>query len=130
MVSEDSLANIKDCFREIPLLGYWAAIQATYNNMGFSDPMSDSQLIGEYSYISEQMHKFVSKKYTEIMRYQDNLEAMIDCVDEIIDRLEDTSNDRRTLVYYMLRDDWLAQLRNVILWELEDNEMRDEVDNA
>lgn len=128
MVTEDSLANIKDCFREIPLLGYWPAIQATYKSMGFSDPMSDSQVIDEYSYISEQMHKFVSKKYTEIMKYQDDLEAMVDYVNEIISRLDETSKDRKMLVYYMLRDDWLIQLRNAIWYELDEFDM--EVDNA
>lgn len=114
------IQEIESCFTEIPLLGYWAAIKQTYENMGFNDPMTDTQIIEEYSYISEQMHKFISKKRSEIMQYDDNLERMLDVVNDIISKVDETSKDRKTLIYYMLRDDWLAQLRNII-WYTMDN---------
>ena len=126
MASPDDIANIRNCFQEIPLLGYWSVIRQIYDNMGFTDPMTDSQRIEEYSYISEQMHKFVSKKYNEIMQYEDDLVTMSEKVSDILDKVEENSRDRKTLVYYMLRDDWLIQLYNVILTTIDDLQVEEE----
>lgn len=126
MASNDDITDIRNCFQEIPLLGYWAAIKQTYMNMGFTDPMTDSQKIDEYAYISEQMHKFVSKKYNEIMQYEDDLNAMAEKVEDILERVEENSRDRKTLVYYMLRDDWLIQLHNIILLTIDDLRVEEE----
>ena len=109
---------IDSCFEEIPLLGYWDSIKFTYENMGFTDPMTDSQRIEEYSYISEQLHKFITKKHSELMKYRDALPNMYDAVGDVIKNLSETSKDRKMLVYYMLRDNWLIQLRNAIYYTM------------
>ena len=126
MAYKDEISDIRECFREVPLLGYWQGIKRVYELMGFNDPMTDSQLIDEYSYISEQMRKFVSKKYNEVMQYEDDLAAMSEKVEEIIGKVDESSKERKMLVYYMLRDDWLVQLYNIILMTMDDLQVEEE----
>lgn len=120
------LEAIDNCFADVPLLGYWDSIKLTYESMGFTDPMTDSQRIEEYSYISEQLHKFIAKKHTELMKYRDSLQDMYDAVGYIIEGLAETSKDRKMLVYYMLRDSWLIGLRNTIWYTMMTPKEEDE----
>ena len=120
------MSVIDNCFAEVPLLGYWDSIKQTYEGMGFTDPMTDSQRIEEYSYISEQLHKFIAKKHTELMRYREALPNMYDAVEDVIQNLSETSKDRKMLVYYMLRDSWLIQLKNAIYYTMMTPEEEDE----
>lgn len=122
-------ARIEPYFEYIPLLGYWNDIKSTYAFMGFNDAMTDSDKIVEYSYISEQMHNLVSRTKKKISEDKDNLAYIKTVIEEKIDSLPDTADERKTLVFYFMRDQWLRSLYsevNQCIYALENNEPLDE----
>lgn len=127
MDTEEILETIKAEFRTPDLMTYWPELLRRYKEMGFTDPLTDAQRIDEFIYIVEQIRKFVFTKEKTILSYSHDLNKMLDVVDDLIAKSKEKSPERKTLVYYAIRDEWLLHLRNTISIGIEyQKELNDE----
>ena len=116
---EDILDLIRDEFKTPDLLAYWPELLRRYKEMGFSDPLTDEQRIKEFTYIVQQVRKYVFSNQKIILSHLYDLPRMLAVVDDLIEKRTETSDERKKLVYYAVRDEWLAHLRSQILWAIE-----------
>ena len=117
----DYMELIQTEFQTPDLMGQWQDLLRRYREMGFTDPLTDSQRIEEFTYIVEQVRKYIFSKEKSILSYSHDLNKMLAFVDELISKAPEKSLERKTLVYYALRDEWLVHLRNDI-WEAINNQ--------
>jgi hypothetical protein len=121
-----NISIIEEMFEPPSFIAYWHEIKSVYESMGFSDDLSDSQRIEEYSYIAEQVNKFVSSKKTQVLRHGDNLDRIEAEVEAIAAKLTDKASTRKQLVYIALRDSWVIQLHSNVQYlqqqRIEDDE--------
>lgn len=116
---DECLDTIKDEFRTPDLLDCWSILLQKYETMGFTDQLTDAQRIEEFSYIVDQYRKFIGAKEKPILSYSYDLNKMLYYVEELIEKTKDKSNERKVLVYYVLRNEWLIHLRNLIYTAIE-----------
>ena len=113
-MQDGSLAQIEDHFDVRDFVGMWPAISAKYEFMKFSDPLTDVQRIEEFSYIHEQLCKFISKKKTTFLKYADDPKKMQELVQQTLGSAKEKSLVRKELVYIALRDEWLVSLYTLL----------------
>ena len=122
---ESSLKNqILLMFRAKDFHGMWFIIKQNYEELGFSDPMTDQQKIDEYKWIVQQLRKYMFSKQDEIMACG-SIEDMIDFVDMLIGKADEYAEERKKIVYNFIRDGWLYELRNylsMLLYEAQDGQ--------
>lgn len=107
----------------------WPQIHEFYTSMGFQDPMTDSQRIEEYKYISDQLGKFVGLHFDEFLSYESDLKKLAEVIEDQMSRGTVTPSDRKKIVYCVMRDEWLHQLWQLVLvmaQEQPDEEEEDE----
>lgn len=123
--SEQELEYLARFFLMPDILGYWDNIKQRYSAMGFNDDLSDRERIDEYDYITQQMNKFISRHQDQILADAD-LERMLAEVSDIHSKATLNGRERKMLVYFSMRDEWLRTLTQVIGTFLEANETEDE----
>lgn len=108
-------ANIRNSvllmFRANDFEAMWYVLKDQYDNLGFSDQMSDQQRVDEYKWIVQQLRKYMFSKQDDILGC-DSVDEMVARVDDLIGRAEEYGDDRKHVVYNFVRDHWLYELRN------------------
>lgn len=100
----------------------YLVINDTYDRYGLGDGLSDEERISEYKYINEQLRKFVSKTQVPVFDCGSDLNKMAEYVRSMFKTLPEYADDRKTLVYNFVRDTWLLELLNVIVFIGEEEE--------
>lgn len=119
---DEAIKEIESRFVLPSFINMWYPIQTRYQVMGFKDPMTDGEMIEEYKYVKEQYCKYISSHQKGILDKRQDLDKMLEYVERLISKADDVSTDRKTLVYYTMRDDWLIDLYNTIVTELQKRE--------
>lgn len=119
---DSAIEEIESRFELPSFISLWYPIQTRYKVMGFNDPMADEEMIEEYKYVKEQYCKYISSHQKGILDKRQDLDKMLKYVEGLISKADDVSTDRKTLVYYTMRDDWLVDLYNTIVTELQKRE--------
>lgn len=123
--SEQELKWITQYFLMPDILGYWQDIKRRYETMGFADKLSDRERIDEYDYITQQMNKYISRHQDQVLADAD-LERMLAEVSDMHAHAPFEGRERKMLVYFSMRDDWLRQLINLIGALIEQNDGKDD----
>lgn len=123
---DSAIEEIESKFELPSFINLWYPIQTRYKVMGFNDHMDDTEMIEEYKYVKEQYCKYISSHQKGILDKRQDLDKMLKYVESLISKADDVSTDRKTLVYYTMRDDWLIDLYNTIVTELQKREDVDE----
>lgn len=92
----------------------WYAIKDEYKDLGFVDPIDDQTRIDEYTWITQQLRKYMFSKQDEIMGC-DSLEDMVAMVDSLIGKAGEYGDERKKVVYNFMRDHWLYEVRNYLV---------------
>jgi hypothetical protein len=116
MEDSEAIKSIKDLFKTPSLLGLWPLCKAKYEELGFTDELSDRDKIDEYTYIYEQYKKFVFSHQVPVLKHSRSLYSMNEYVEELIAKTAEKADTRKKLVYFALRDDWLTVLWQTIQW--------------
>ena len=109
-------------FRARDFEGMWFIIKNQYDELGFTDPMTDQQKIDEYKWIVQQLRKFMFTKQDDVLSC-DSLESMVACVEKMIGNAEEYGDERKKVVYNFMRDHWLYELKDhltMLLYELQE----------
>lgn len=119
-MTADNAEMIESWFDVKDFIGLWPDILNRYTSMGFTDPLTDEQRIREFSYISEQLHKYVSRKHKDFMACKDNLPMMLSKIDNALNTAREKADSRKEIVYISMRDDWLIGLYSLVSMAIEE----------
>lgn len=100
----------------------WPEIQRQYNDLGFTDTLTDEERIREYNWIVQQLRKVISTKQGQIQSYAEDLPKMLEVLEDFKrkNRSRDTAYvDRKHLVLGVLRDQWVNSFIVNISIEIE-----------
>ena len=124
---EDKEWIIDRFFRLKSFEDLWFDIKQTYESMGFTDRIPDTEKIEEYTYISKQLRKYVSTKQ-DIVLAKDSAGDMALVIEDLISKADEYAATRKELVYNVLRDHWLIAAYEAFLRlaELEDDDEEEE----
>ena len=94
----------------------WATIDQVYKQHGMGDGLSDEDRIAEYTYINQQLRKYISGSESAVMSHGADLDAMKAEVEMFISNAPEYADSRRQLMYNFVRDIWLLDLYTGIMW--------------
>ena len=77
------------------------------------DKMLIDMVIEENKWAIEQFRKYVGSHKVSVLK-EDSFETMLDVVDNMIEKADETNTAPRELLYMYLRDEWLSQLHAVV----------------
>ena len=128
------MAVLSDYQREI-LMGFfhmrdfrtmWDIIWNEYQSKHLGEFMEDEELIAEFQYITQQLRKYISKNQDQILDHGADLEAMLKEIENMLGNASEYAKERKELVYNFLRDQWLIELHEGIVWLIENGDEEEE----
>lgn len=113
--------DLESAFSTVSFTEYYPQIMRRYADLGFSDPLTDKEKIDEAWWIVQQLRKYMGKKRIDVLKLTDDLDGMYSMFEEMkrkadevvpskIDENGRNFTGRKTLVYHMLRDEWIDRM--------------------
>lgn len=115
----DLLSAIKDSFKTHDLITIWPFITQYREMLKFTDVIPDNEMIKENLWILQQYRKYIFSKQDQILSYGDDLQGMWAEVVSLQESAPEKAEDRKHLLYNVLRDQWLAELHQLIALAIE-----------
>lgn len=128
MVDDKLKQRVELMFQARDFESMWFAISDEYRDLGFNGPMSDQDKIDEYTWITQQLRKYMFSKQDEILGC-DSLEDMIAMIDAFIGKASEYGDDRKKVVYNFMRDHWLYEIRNHLVNLIMEINLQNESDD-
>ena len=103
----------------------WFVLNNKYSALEFTDTITDEQRIAEYKWIVQQFRKYLSSKKEVILHDCQTADEMLVLTDNWLNVANEYGNDRKTIVYNFVRDDWILELQGYIysfLYEMNTEE--------
>lgn len=111
-VRQDILASIEAMFYTPNYCDLYMHVNQVREMLGFDKSLIDI-VVEENKWVIEQFRKYVGSHQAPVMKHQE-LPIMLEEVDTMISKADETNKAPRELLYMYLRDEWLAQLHAVI----------------
>lgn len=124
VLTDEQRKMIDDLFRMTDFRSMYEVIHQTYRSLELGLDLEDSDRIAEYTYITQQLRKFMSAHYDPIIKCGSNLPSMLMVIESWLDKNSEYGQERKQLVYNFLRDQWITELYNGIQYLI--NEAGDE----
>jgi hypothetical protein len=122
MASDEFYEALDDMFKVYDINAWWPDYLREYEMLGFTDPISDDERIAEFNYILQEYRKYIFSHEALITEYAYNLPRMLVVVEDLIAKAPEFSNERKKIVYNRKRDNWLLNLKQLIVEELGDTD--------
>lgn len=90
------------------------------------DWMESEELIAEFQYITQQLRKYISNHQDQILDHGADFEGMLKEIETLLSNAAEYAKERKELVYNFLRDQWLIELHDGIIWLMENNDEEEE----
>ena len=116
----DSFFMMKD-FRSM-----WDIIYNEYETKHLDTWMYDDDMLKEFQYINQQLRKYISSHQDQIMDHGSDFEAMLKEIEELLGTASEYADNRKELIYNFLRDQWLVELHDGIVWLMENADEEEE----
>lgn len=129
MVDETIKQRVELMFQARDFESMWFAITDEYRDLGFTDSIADQDRIDEYTWITQQLRKYMFSKQDEILGCE-SLGDMIALIDVYIGKAGEYGEDRKKVVYNFMRDHWLYEIRNHLVNLIIEISMQDENDDG
>lgn len=113
-------------FRMRDFRSMWDVIYTEYENKHLGKELDDNELIEEFQYITQQLRKYISKNQDQILDHGADLEAMLKEIEDMLGNAAEYAKERKELVYNFLRDQWLLELHDGIVWLMENVDEEEE----
>jgi len=94
----------------------WNTIDQVYRQHGMGDRMDDQERIAEYTYINQQLRKYISSAEGTVLSHGADLDGMKAEVENLISTAPEYADTRKQLMYNFVRDIWLLDLYTGIMW--------------
>lgn len=99
--------------RHLDFVASWETLNNVYDTLRFKDDINDSTRLEEYRWIIGQLNSFLAKVRTKLMKAKD-FDAAIHSLEEVFPVSDATINNRKTLAYYKLKQQWISRLATAI----------------
>lgn len=116
----DSFFMMKD-FRSM-----WDIIYNEYETKHLDTWMYDDEMLKEFQYINQQLRKYISSHQDQIMDHGSDFEAMLKEIEELLGTASEYADTRKELIYNFLRDQWLVELHDGIVWLMDNADEEEE----
>ena len=117
---------LEAAFRMVGFSHMYNVIHAEYKMRELGTDVDDQTRIAEYKWVCQQLRKFMSSKYDQVLDHGGDLDGMKREVEYIVSNLNEYGSDRKGLVYAFLRDQWLMELWDAINALIGDDEKEDD----
>lgn len=111
-VRQDIMASIEAMFFTPNYCDLYMHVNQVRELLGFDKTLIDI-VVEENKWVIEQFRKYVGSHQVPVMKHQE-LPIMLEEVDSMIAKADETNKAPRELLYMYLRDEWLSQLHAVI----------------
>jgi len=91
----------------------WMELDQLVENLRLQDFRDDSEKIGEYKWIVQQLRKYMGTKQDEVLRC-DTIDDMVAKVEDLISKQREYGDNRKEVLYNFMRDHWLYGLHSVL----------------
>jgi len=97
-------------------------LNSKYKELDFKDDISDSERIAEYTWITQQYRKYISRQHDTILSH-DNLVDMLKEIEDMITKANEYGSNRKEIVYNAIRDEFLTNTYRIIeVWMTDTDE--------
>lgn len=111
---------LEPCFAVAGFGDSFIALNQLYSSLDFKDEISDNERIAEYKWITQQLRKYIGKQKEVILSHK-NREEILAEIENLISKTSEYGDNRKEIAYNIMRDDFLAQLHNIVeLYEEEE----------
>lgn len=94
----------------------WDIIYNEYQTKHLGDGLDDETMIAEFQYITQQLRKYISNHQDQILDHGADFDGMLKELENMIESAGEYAKERRELVYNFLRDQWIIEVHDGILW--------------
>lgn len=121
VLTDEQRETIESMFALRDFRSMYEIIHNTYKSLELGLELFDDERIAEYSYITQQLRKFISAHYDPIMKCGSNLDAMKATVQTWLDNSTEYGSERKQLVYNFLRDQWITEVYTAIDYLMDEH---------
>ena len=107
-------SELEPLFNMPSFYNMFTILNSKYNNeFQFNDKISDSERISEYTWITQQYRKYISRQRDVILAH-DKLEDMLVEIEDMVSKASEYGTNRKEIVYNTLRDEFLVSIYHII----------------
>ena len=97
-------------------------LNAKYHEFQFTDNISDSERISEYTWITQQYRKYITRQQDVILKHNKRSDMLREIAD-MISKANEYGTSRKEIIYNALRDEFLVGIYHIIeLYVAEDED--------
>lgn len=105
----------------LDVVASWENLCETYDQLRFTDELSDAVRLEEYKWIIKEMNKFLTRMRNKLMSCEDWMAAMVMLSQAWTPTGQTNINDRKALAYQKLRQIWIDKTQSMArmnMWEM------------
>ena len=121
-LSDFQRETIESFFHMRDFRSMWDIIYNEYEMKHLGECIGDDEMIQEFQYITQQLRKYISNHQDQIMDHGADLNGMIKEIENLLSNSTEYAKERKELVYNFLRDQWLVEIHDGIVWLMENVE--------
>lgn len=114
ILSDSEREIVEGAFKLTDFRSMFDIINSVYTGLQFQDKLTDAERIAEYKYITQQLRKYISGRQEPILSCGGDLEQMLRTVEAWLSDAPEYGDDRKSLAYNFLRDEWIMETYNRI----------------
>ena len=122
ILSDSEKNDLELLFQMKDFRSMYDIIHNEYGRFDPGDKLDDNTRIKEYTYITQQLRKYMASKHDGILSHGGDLRKMQQEVELLINKAPEYGDERKDLIYNFLRDQWLYELYNGIQTLIEERE--------
>ena len=119
ILTDNERAIVESQFRLTDFRTMFDILNSLYEAMKFHDDLSDAERIAEYKYVTQQLRKYISGRQVAILDCGSDLDKMLLTVESWLSDAPEYGDDRKTLAYNFLRDEWILETYNMVKYLIE-----------
>lgn len=104
--------------RHLDLIASWEILLSVYEALGFAGPDNDDARLAEFKKVIAELNKFLTRMKTGLAKVRDP-EAAVEFLSMYANSDVNAIRDRPGIAYNKLKQQWIAQSIDVLLYAVE-----------
>lgn len=97
----------------LDVVASWENLCDTYDQLRFTDELTDATRLEEYKWIIKEMNKFLTRMRTQMMKCKEWEAVSTTLMDSWTPTGQTNLNDRKALAYQKLRQIWISRMISI-----------------
>lgn len=112
--NEDELHDwIDNETMHLDVVASWESLCETYDQLRFTDELTDATRLDEYKWIIKEMNKFLTRMRSSLMKCKDWEATVMTLMKAWTPTGQTNLNDRKALAYQKLRQMWVGKMESI-----------------